>query len=160
MAPEPGDEGYDDYVIAKNEQKKAQKEARAFKKQQTENYMKSGQVANEFIKANRLTEEQGAKVFKAIDDDITNLSKGIFTQEYLKQKLNGLNYKTDIVVAEARGETIGKNKKIIIQKKGKKGDGIPSLQSGRSLQSKREAPRDEVDDYLDSSTSRRKNTNW
>lgn len=133
-APEAGDEGYEEFVIAQSkakEQKKAQKEQ---VKQRQTNHQTSISEVQQYIKSNQLNEDQGTQLFGAIDQVIKNLSESKMTPEFIEMISNGLNFKKAVKAAEAKGELKGMNKSITVQKKRKQGDKLPVLPSGTSVE--------------------------
>jgi hypothetical protein len=133
-APEPGKEGYKEYILAEERAKSQKEEAKKQQKINEENRIKSVEEANGFIKRNNMTEEMGRELFDSILRDVDNFSKNTISKEYMEMRQKAMNYDKDIVAAEAKGEVKGQNKKIIIQKKAKKGDKIPVLNGGASIQ--------------------------
>lgn len=133
-APEPGQDGYKEYIIAQERAKTQKLEAKKAQKELQENYQKSAEVSKSFIQENKMSEDEGKEYFKSIDSIITNFTKGVMPKDFLDMYKKALAYDRDVAAAEAKGEVKGRNQTIKITKKAKKGDPVPVLNGGESIQ--------------------------
>jgi hypothetical protein len=136
IEPEPGDDGYKEYIAAqlrKEDAKKAEKERRI---KFQENQQKSAIEAKAWAKENNLSDEQAYDVLNEIDMIINDFNEGKVSKELLNRLYVAKTHKQKLESEVKKAEIKAKNEKIFIRKSKSK-DVLPNLSGAqRSLQKK------------------------
>lgn len=123
-APKPGDDGYEDYVAKKIEKRKALEAENERKKMIAKNQQSSVDNAIKFVKSKNLPQDRAQDFFGKVDKYIQDLTSHVVTDEFLDLLYKGQNYDKAVKDAEAKGEIKGANRKITLEKRAPKGDGL------------------------------------
>ena len=84
---------------------------------------------------NKLDEEQSDAIWKMMNDDLDNMSRGKFTKDMFDRYFKAINYQADIEGAHEQGKAEGKNEAIEAEHKRMGGSGLPGM-TANSVQEK------------------------
>ena len=134
-------------VQAKIERKQA---IQAQKKQQKafeDNMASSEKVLKEFQEKNGMDDATRDKMIAKISQFSQDLTEGKISEEALSHWAKAINYESAVQKAAQSGEVKGRNEKIFIERRKEKGDRIPALGRGTSLDAVPE-PRNRFNDIV------------
>lgn len=130
-----GDEGWDEYQKA-CEARKAERER--YEKMMSEvetNLPATAELFTSWATENKLDEEQSDAIWKMMNDDLDNMSRGKFTKDMFDRYFKAINYQADIEGAHEQGKAEGKNEAIEAEHKRMGGSGLPGM-TANSVQEK------------------------
>ncbi len=125
-----GDEGWEEYQRV-GEARKADRER--YEKLMGEIEANMGTTVSEFTSwadGKKLDDEQKMQIWKSMQDDLDNMSRGKFTNEMYERYLKALNYENDVEGAHEQGKAEGKNEAIEAEQGRMAGSGLPGMNAG------------------------------
>ena len=138
-----GDEGWEEYQRV-GEERKANRER--YEQMMTEletNMPATVDAFTSWAENNQLDDEQKEQIWKTMQDDLDNMSRGKFTKEIFDRYLKALNYQNDVEGAHEQGKAEGKNAAIEAEQKRMGGSGLPGTPAG-SVQEKEQPEQPET----------------
>lgn len=135
--PEPGEDGYDEYIIAREERKKATKRATEFKLKRDQNLQKSVVKVKRFFSENNITQEDAGKIGDELDKVYEGIYNGDVPEKLIQFIYDGMKAPEQIKNAETMGRLKGRNEQIVTKRRTfRKGDGTKKLGGSKtSIQS-------------------------
>ena len=129
------------------------------RKADRENYMKMMDEIDGNMKASQdefaawaeeigLDDVQKEEVWKAMQGDLDNMSRGKFTKDIYNRYRSALNHDRDVDGAYEQGKADGTNQQIEAKRKEMKGSGLPNGNGGGASKEKEEKPTDPTADWL------------
>lgn len=95
-----------------------------------------------------LDDTQRAEVWKAMQGDLDNMSRGKFTKDIYNRYRSALNHDRDVDGAYEQGKADGTNQQIEAKRKEMKGSGLPNGNGGGASKEKEEKPTDPTAEWL------------
>jgi hypothetical protein len=124
---DPDDPDFEQVVLAKHESKKQREQAEKERQKIAQNAEKSQKTLVEFQKSKRLNDSEYSSFTGWIEGLINSVIDADLNNEVLDKLFQAYTYKDAVKKAKLHGEIEGRNQKIQIEKKRKKGDGLPKL---------------------------------
>ena len=141
LAPEDGEEGVNAYQEEVKKRKEAGEQRKKLEKEFSDNVAQSSLTVREFQKENAIEQSELDAILKEVDDELSNLRKGIVTKSYLQMVIKGKRFDAKLKKAEEQAYLRGKNEKIVLTKtKKNKGDGMPDIKSSLSAEKEKRQP--------------------
>lgn len=134
--PKEGDEGYDAYQTTVSNRKADRERYMALMDEVSSNIQATADEFNSWADEQNLDDAQRDAVWKLINDDLENISKGKFTKDILNRYRSAMTHDKDVEGAYEQGKADGKNARIEATKEQMKGSGLPGSESAN-------APKDE-----------------
>ena len=125
-----GDEGWDAYQQAGADRNKRLQEQQELIHAQIENANASAAAFDEFVKEEKLSDEEAKTLFDLLLSDSNNISMGKHDKELLKRYLRFLRYDGDIKGAYEQGKADAKNEAIEATQASMQGSGLPGMSAG------------------------------
>jgi hypothetical protein len=122
-----GDEGWDAYQSAVAGRKADRERYMALMDEVQGNIDSTVNEINSWAEEQQLTDEQQAAVWKLINEDMDNISRGKFTKDILNRYRMAANHDKDVDGAYEQGKADGKNEKIAATQAKMKGSGLPGM---------------------------------
>jgi len=126
---EQDDPDAEELVEAKIQRKKEIERRAKEQEELTRNMQRSETILQEFQEESGFDDQTKEQLIQKMSAMVDDSLQGKITKDTLNLFLQGVNYKKDVTKAREQGEIQGRNQKIHIQKKRKRGDGIPDLGS-------------------------------
>ena len=114
------------------EKRKAKAEKEKALKETSKNLEISIQNIRAFAQENNMTDDEAGEFLDAVDDIMSNISKGNITGEILTKLMKGMKYDKAVADTAEKAEVKGRNeaiKEVKAKKAEKVGDGLPKLKS-------------------------------
>jgi hypothetical protein len=127
---EDGDEDAEQLVEAKIKQKQEAEKRKADKARIESNSRKSQEVIDTFQKTKGIKDSVRNEFLAKVEDVFNSFLDANIKPETLEMFWKALNYDSDVRKADSTAFIRGRNEKIQIEKKKKKGDGVPKLNAG------------------------------
>ena len=144
-----GMEGWDSYQKAVSDRKSDREKYVALMDEIDGNMKASTDGFNAWAEEIGLDDKQKDEVWKMIQGDLDNLSKGKIDKSLLDRYRNALNHDSDVEGAYEQGKAEGKNEQIEAKKKQMQGSGLPNGNGGgASAKSEEEKPTDPTAQWL------------
>ena len=126
--PNPEDNDFSDYKNALKERNKRRKESEKRMKEYEENITRSKKEIEDFFSKKALTSEQEKSFTEYVDNLVSDMINGIFSQKSLEKLYRSYTYEDDIRTAHEAGEIDGRNATIEMQRISRRNDtdGLPS----------------------------------
>lgn len=125
--PEPGDDGYKEYILAQEKKKENAKKANQFKQTRDNNLKRSESEVKRYFAENRVPEKEMKVIGEQLDKVFSDIYNGKVTVDFIKMVHEGITAPEKIKTAAAVAEIKGRNEVIKKKWKRKKGDGQPKL---------------------------------
>lgn len=116
LAPQPGEEGYKEYMEAKVKQEFEQKQQKEKQKQRKNNLQASQQRVREYFQKNEVPQDRQLEVTRAMNDFVIAFNEGN-VDKYLDAIYKGLFYDTDIKNESRKAEIKARNGQYVIKRK-------------------------------------------
>jgi len=131
--PEPGEEGYDQYVIAREEKRKAGLKANDFKQKREQNLQRSISEVQRYFSEKKIDEKQAKEIGNRLDQVFDDIYNGKVSADFIKLIHEGMTAKDKIANAKMVGEIKGRNDQIKLRKRTfRRGDGQKKLGGTKS----------------------------
>lgn len=137
-----GDEGWDEYQKA-GEQRKADRERyESMMEEIRTNTDATVSAFEEWANEHQLDDEQKGKIWDAMNEDLTKMSRGIFDKGIFDRYFKAESYEGDVEGAKEQGRSEGKNEAIEVKRAQMKGSGLPGVGGSGSKKEEEKNPRE------------------
>lgn len=125
-----GDEGWDAYQQAGADRNKRAQEQQELIRVQIENANASAAAFEEFVKDEKLSEEESKQLADLLLSDSNNITMGKHDKELLKRYLRFLRIEDEVKGAYEQGKADAKNEAIEAEQANMNGSGLPGMSAG------------------------------
>lgn len=143
-----GDEGYEGYKKAIEVRKADRQKYIDLMNEVDGNMQATVTDFNEWANELNLDDEQRAELWKVMQSDLDNMSRGKFSKDIYNRYRTALNHDNDIDGAYQQGKADAKNEQIEVKHKQMKGSGLPNGNGGGSTRTETEKPTDSTANWL------------